>query len=125
MPYDERKATLVEYKKTFLQEASIYGPPAIVSIGSNSFDGRVQLLAEDGKAIVRYAKVVDNKVQLNHHKWWSISWSEINKDPELWAYRIHKATAEEAAQLSGYESYINSDTLVDQWIVDLEVNIKR
>ncbi len=118
---DEKIATLQQYKSKFLQDNP--GAPVTVVPLSKYYD-KLELRNEDG-LVVRYAEPKRPSVRLNHHLDLPIDWAQLNSDPELWSYRIHKATAEEVKELSGYDTYKNTTPENDQWIVDIEINIKR
>lgn len=123
MSSEAKSATLQQYKKNFLQMTP--GVPTAIQWEESTYDNtRIRLCDEDGN-VVRYASTIDCNVKMNHHYSFTISWPELLKDTELWSYRIHQITAGEAAQLNGYEDYKNTDPVTDQWIVDIEINMKR
>jgi len=55
----------------------------------------------------------------------TLNWTQLNADPELWSYRIIKASNDEVNELLGDDKCLNQKSSDDQWIVDIEINIKK
>eukprot|EP00029_Vermamoeba_vermiformis_P008911 TRINITY_DN4297_c1_g1_i1.p1 TRINITY_DN4297_c1_g1~~TRINITY_DN4297_c1_g1_i1.p1 ORF type:complete len:1047 (+),score=234.72 TRINITY_DN4297_c1_g1_i1:95-3235(+) len=118
LPADEKYATLQQYKSKYLQTRTS-APTTVLPI---RYESTVKLNDEHGHTI-RCAEVINDKF---NHRFIGIDWTQLNSDPELWSYRIHKATIKEVTELNGYSAYTNErPSLIDQWIVDIEINIKR